>query len=162
MGVAQVSSYVNQLAHFALTRAADDLEVDAGTGDRLLESLRLSNLATRMSDTVRSAVGYEPASARGRSGRAMGKSELFAHFADRFDMKRSEAREYFNELNMLAEKELKRNGQFVVPGVVTMVVGHRKARMGRNPATGAAIKLRPTGSLKAHISKQLKDAVARK
>src|SRR5436190_1058715 len=44
--------------------------------------------------------------------RRMGKSELFSHFADRFEMKRTQAREYFDELTALAEKELKRSGVF--------------------------------------------------
>ena len=68
--------------------------------------------------------------------RRMGKSELFSHFAERFEMKRTQAREFFDALSELAEKELKRSGEFVLPGVVKLVVQKRKARMGRNPATG--------------------------
>ena len=71
----------------------------------------------------------------------MGKSELFSHFADRFEVKRTQAREFFDELNTLAEKELKRSGEFVIPGMVKLVVQKRKARMGRNPATGEQIKI---------------------
>ena len=66
--------------------------------------------------------------------RRMGKSELFSHFAERFEVKRTQAREYFDELTALAEKELKRSGEFVLPGMVKLVVQKRKARMGRNPA----------------------------
>ena len=62
--------------------------------------------------------------------RRMGKSELFSHFADRFEVKRTQAREYFDELTQLAEKELKRSGEFVLPGMVKLVVQKRKARMG--------------------------------
>ena len=32
-------------------------------------------------------------------GKRMSKSELFSHFAEKFDMKRSQAREFFDELN---------------------------------------------------------------
>ena len=71
----------------------------------------------------------------------MGKSELFSHFADRFEVKRTQAREFFDELTTLSEKELKRSGEFVLPGMVKLVVQKRKARMGRNPATGEAIKI---------------------
>src|SRR4028118_1752576 len=73
--------------------------------------------------------------------RRMGKSELFSHFADRFEMKRTQAREFFDELNTLAAKGLKRSGEFVIPGMVKLVVQKRKARMGRNPATGEQIKI---------------------
>jgi DNA-binding protein HU-beta len=91
--------------------------------------------------------------------RRMGKSELFAHFADRFEMKRAQAREFFDELAMLSEKELKRSGEFLLPGMVKLVVQKRKARMGRNPATGEAIKIPAKTVVKARPVKQLKDAV---
>ena len=91
--------------------------------------------------------------------RRMGKSELFAHFAERFDMKRAQAREIFDEMNSLAEKELKRSGEFVIPGMVKLVVQKRKARMGRNPATGEQIKIPAKTVVKARIAKPLKDAV---
>ena len=91
--------------------------------------------------------------------RRMGKSELFAHFAARFDQKRTVAREFFDELALLAEKELKRSGEFVLPGMVKLVVQKRKARMGRNPATGEPIKILAKTVVKARIAKQLKDTV---
>ena len=91
--------------------------------------------------------------------RRMGKSELFSHFADRFEVKRTQAREYFDELAQLCEKELKRSGEFVLPGMVKLVVQKRKARMGRNPATGEPIKIPAKTVVKARIVKQLKDAV---
>ena len=65
--------------------------------------------------------------------RRMGKSELFSHFAERFEVKRTQSREFFDELAALCEKELKRSGEFVLPGMVKLVVQKRKARMGRNP-----------------------------
>jgi DNA-binding protein HU-beta len=91
--------------------------------------------------------------------RRMGKSELFSTFAERFEMKRTQAREYFDYLAELSEKELKRSGEFVLPGMVKLVVQKRKARMGRNPATGEAIKIPAKTVVKARIAKQLKDAV---
>jgi len=91
--------------------------------------------------------------------RRMGKSELFSHFADRFEVKRTQAREFFDELNTLAEKELKRSGEFVLPGMVKLVVQKRKARMGRNPATGEAIKIKASKKIAFRASKDLKEAV---
>lgn len=91
--------------------------------------------------------------------RRMGKSELFAHFADRFEIKRAQAREFFDELSVLAEKELKRSGEFVLPDMVKLVVQKRKARLGRNPATGEAIKIPAKTVVKARVVKKLKDAV---
>jgi len=91
--------------------------------------------------------------------RRMGKSELFSHFAERFEMKRTQARDFFDELAMLCEKELKRSGEFVLPGMVKLVVQKRKARTGRNPATGEPIKIPAKTVVKARIIKQLKDSV---
>ena len=89
--------------------------------------------------------------------RRMGKMELFAHFADKFDFKRTQVRDLFDELNRLSEKELKRSGEFVLPGICKLVVQKRKAREGRNPATGEAIKIPAKTVVKARIAKQLKD-----
>jgi DNA-binding protein HU-beta len=91
--------------------------------------------------------------------RRMGKSELFSHFADRFEIKRTQAREFFDEMTTLAEKELKRSGEFVLPGMVKLVVQKRKARMGRNPATGEAIKIKASKKVAFRASKELKEAI---
>jgi DNA-binding protein HU-beta len=91
--------------------------------------------------------------------RKMGKSELFSHFAERFDIKRTQSREFFDELAMLCEKELKRTGEFVIPGLVKLVRKETKARTGRNPATGQPIPIATKTVVKARIQKQLKDAV---
>ena len=92
-------------------------------------------------------------------GRRMGKSDLFSHFAERFDLKRTDAREFFDELQRLSESELKRCNEFVLPGMVKLVVQKRQARMGRNPATGAQIQIPAKTVVKARIAKQLKDSV---
>ena len=89
----------------------------------------------------------------------MGKTQLFLHFADKFDLKRTQVREIFDELQSLAESEMQSNGEFVLPGMVKLVKQDRKARMGRNPATGDAIQIPAKTVVKARIAKQLKDAV---
>ena len=91
--------------------------------------------------------------------RRMGKMGLFAHFADKFDLKRTLVRDLFEELMHLSEKELKRANEFVLPGMCKLVVQRRKAREGRNPATGETIKIPAKTVVKARIAKQLKDAV---
>jgi DNA-binding protein HU-beta len=91
--------------------------------------------------------------------RKMGKSELFSHFAERFDIKRTQAREFFEELGVLCERELKRSGEFVIPGVAKLVLQKRAARVGRNPATGEPIEIAAKTVVKARVVKQLKDTV---
>ena len=59
--------------------------------------------------------------------RRMGKMELFAHFAEKFDMKRTVVRDLFEELMRLSERELKRSGEIaVLPGHVQ--AGRAKAK----------------------------------
>ena len=89
----------------------------------------------------------------------MGKTELFSQFAEKFDIKRAQAREFFDELQQLSESELKRSGEFVLPGMVKLVRQERNARIGRNPATGESIHIPAKTVVKARIAKQLKDAV---
>jgi len=94
--------------------------------------------------------------------RRMGKMELFAHFAEKFDLKRTVARDFFEELLALSEKELKRSGEFVVPGLCKLVVQKRKAREGRNPATGEPIKIPARTAIKLTPAKALKDIFNKK
>ena len=89
----------------------------------------------------------------------MGKTQLFSHFADKFDLKRTQVREIFDELQSLAESEMQSNGEFVLAGMVKLVKQNRQARMGRNPATGESIQIPAKTVVKARIAKQLKDAV---
>ena len=89
----------------------------------------------------------------------MGKTQLFAHFSEKFDMKRSDVRDFFDELQQLSEEQLKGSGEFTLPGMVKLVKQDRAARMGRNPATGEQIQIQAKTVVKARIAKQLKDAV---
>jgi DNA-binding protein HU-beta len=89
----------------------------------------------------------------------MTKSALFAFFAEKFEVKRTEVRDWFDELAALAEKEIKRSGEFTLPGMVKLSVRKSKARMGRNPATGEPIKIPAKTRVKATVVKAMKDAV---
>jgi DNA-binding protein HU-beta len=93
------------------------------------------------------------------TGKRMSQSEILNHFAQKFDIKRSQVKEFFEELANLAGTEVKRNGEFVLPGLGKMVKSERKAREGRNPATGETIKIPAKTTLKFRIGKAMKDSV---
>jgi DNA-binding protein HU-beta len=98
--------------------------------------------------------------AAGKStGKRMNQSEVMNHFAERFELKRSQVKEIFGELAELAGKEVKRNGEFTLPGFGKLVLAKRKAREGRNPATGETIKIAAKTTLKFRVGKALKDGV---
>jgi nucleoid DNA-binding protein len=56
-------------------------------------------------------------------------------------------------------KTLKKKGQVVIAGFGTFKVAKRKARTGRNPKTGAEIKIAAKSVPKFTAGKALKDAV---
>ena len=92
----------------------------------------------------------------------MSQSEVVNHFAERFDLKRAQVKEIFEELSNLASGQVKENGEFVLPGFGKLVLSERKAREGRNPQTGEAIQIPAKTTLKFRLSKGMKDTVVPK
>jgi DNA-binding protein HU-beta len=91
--------------------------------------------------------------------RRMTQSEVINHFAEKTGMKRAQVKEFFEELSNLASSEVKSNGEFVLPGFGKLVRSERKAREGRNPATGATIQIPAKTTLKFRVGKSMKDTV---
>ena len=59
----------------------------------------------------------------------------------------------------IAVRETKKKGVFVLPGIGRLVRVERKARTGRNPATGESIKIPAKKVVKFRIAKAVKDAI---
>lgn len=98
--------------------------------------------------------------ATGASGKKrMTQSEVVNHFAEKFGLKRAQAKEMFDELATLASSEVTNNGEFVLPGFGKLVRSERKAREGRNPATGETIQIPAKTTLKFRVGKSMKDTV---
>ncbi len=90
----------------------------------------------------------------------MSKSKIVAHLAGKLDTPKKQVSTFFDELFNLAVKETKgAAGKFVIPGLGRAVKAHRKARMGRNPATGEAIKIKAKTVVRLRAAKSFKDAV---
>ena len=87
----------------------------------------------------------------------MTKTQIAGHIANKFEISKKQSTEILAELASLAAKQAK-NG-FVFPGVGKLVIVNRKARMGRNPQTGEAIKIAAKRVLKFRIAKAMKDSV---
>ncbi|MBV8552020.1 MAG: HU family DNA-binding protein [Acidobacteriaceae bacterium] len=69
------------------------------------------------------------------------------------------SKQFMEALAELAVRETKKNGVFVLPGIGRLVRAERKARVGRNPATGEAIKIPAKKVVKFRIAKAVKDAI---
>lgn len=91
--------------------------------------------------------------------RPMTKSQLSTHIAEKAGITKKAATEILDELAAVAYKEAKKNKQFTIPGIGKLVLDRRKARMGRNPATGESIKIAAKKVVKFRVAKACKDAV---
>jgi DNA-binding protein HU-beta len=89
----------------------------------------------------------------------MTKPQIVAHLAEKVGIPKKAAVAVLDELVTLATKEAKSSGQFVVPGLGKAVKANRKARTGRNPQTGEAIKIPAKTVVKFRLAKAFKDAV---
>jgi DNA-binding protein HU-beta len=87
----------------------------------------------------------------------MTKSQVAATLADKVDISKKQASLFLEELANLAYKEAKNS--FTLPGIGKLVLVNRKARMGRNPATGEQIKIPAKKVVKFRVAKAAKDAI---
>jgi DNA-binding protein HU-beta len=86
----------------------------------------------------------------------MTKAKIVAAMAEKVEVSKKVSAGYLEALAALAYKEAK-NG-FVIPGIGKLVVRNYKARMGRNPQTGEAMKIPARRRLKFVVAKAAKDA----
>ena len=89
--------------------------------------------------------------------KALTKSQIVVAVAEAAEISRKQSDAALAALAELAYKNAK-NG-FTVPGLGKLVLVNRKARMGRNPATGATIKIAAKKVVKFRVAKAAKDAI---
>lgn len=92
-------------------------------------------------------------------GKKMTKSQLLTMLAEKTNLSKKEVANLLDELASLAYKEVKKNGEFALPGFGKLVKVRRKARIGRNPATGEEIKIPAKTVVKFRLAKAAKEAV---
>jgi DNA-binding protein HU-beta len=89
--------------------------------------------------------------------KALTKSQVTAALAEKVGVTKKQSAQFLDELAALAYKNAK--SSFTVPGLGKLVLVDRKARMGRNPATGETIKIKAKKVVKFRVAKACKDAV---
>jgi DNA-binding protein HU-beta len=87
------------------------------------------------------------------------QTQLVRSLAEKLEANNKTARAFLDELAALAIVEVKKNGVFVLPGIGRLVRVDRKARTGRNPATGETIKIPAKKVVKFRVAKAAKDAI---
>ncbi len=90
----------------------------------------------------------------------MTQTEIINNLAESSGLKKTDVKGFFDSLAALAAAEVKKNGEFTVPGFGKLVKATRKAREGRNPATGETIKIPAKTTVKFRLGKAMKDAVS--
>lgn len=89
----------------------------------------------------------------------MTQTQLVKHLATECELSNKLAKEVLDTLAGTAVKEVKKTGAFVIPGLGKLVRVDRKARMGRNPATGEAISIPAKKVVKFRVAKAVKEAI---
>jgi len=89
----------------------------------------------------------------------MTQTQIIQTLADKCEVTKKVAKGILDKLAETAVAEVKKNGVFVLPGIGRLVRVDRKARMGRNPATGETIKIAAKKVVKFRVAKAAKDAI---
>lgn len=89
--------------------------------------------------------------------KSMSKSQVAAHLASKFDLKKKAAVGILEEVAKLSYREARNS--FTLPGIGKLVLVDRKARIGRNPATGEQIQIPAKTVVKFRVAKAAKEAI---
>ena len=79
--------------------------------------------------------------------------------AEKTGMSKKEVVNFMEVLTNMAYSEAKKSGEFVLPGFGKLVLVDRKARIGRNPATGEQIQIPAKRVVKFRVAKAAKDGI---
>ncbi|MBI5621538.1 HU family DNA-binding protein [Candidatus Falkowbacteria bacterium] len=89
----------------------------------------------------------------------MSKSQMLQALAEKTGMAKKDVVMMLDALTEMAYSEVKKNGEFSLSGLGKLVKVNRKARQGRNPATGATIQIPAKTVVKFRVAKAAKEAV---
>lgn len=87
------------------------------------------------------------------------KAQIMAAIADAAQISKKQAKEAVDKLLAIAYAGAKAPTGFTIPGLGKLIKVQRKARLGRNPATGATIKIPKKTVVKFRLAKVAKEAV---
>lgn len=88
---------------------------------------------------------------------AMSKSQIQAELAERTGLTKKQVKQFLDEQAALAYRQAGEG--YSIDGIGKLVLVDRKARQGRNPATGETIQIPAKRVVKFRIAKICKDSV---
>lgn len=89
----------------------------------------------------------------------MSKSQIISTLADKTGMSKKDVAGLMEAMVNLAFVEVKKSGEFAIHGIGKLVKVNRKARVGRNPATGESVNIPAKTVVKFRVAKAAKEAV---
>jgi len=89
----------------------------------------------------------------------MTKTQMITALAEVTNLSKKETANFMDQLASVVYGEVKKTGECIVPGFGKLVKVKRKAREGRNPATGETIKIPAKTVVKFRLAKVVKDTV---
>ena len=92
-------------------------------------------------------------------GKSLTKSDIATEIAEKNGISKKTASQILDDIAKLAYKSAKKSGEFTLPGLGKLVLSRRKARKGRNPATGELIKIPAKRVVKFRVAKACKDSI---
>src|ERR1039457_3863967 len=116
---------------------------------------RLRRQVLRLSPCIYWVLQLSPSNTN--MAKALSKSQIAASLAETVGLTKKQAVQILEALVALAYKNAKNS--FTIPGLGKIVLVNRKARMGRNPATGETIKIAAKRVVKFRVAKAAKDAI---
>lgn len=90
----------------------------------------------------------------------MTKTEIVRSMAENMEIPTKQVATFFDLMTEMAVAQTQTSGEFTIPGLGKLVKAERKARIGRNPATGETIEIAAKTTVKFRISKTIKDSIS--
>jgi DNA-binding protein HU-beta len=85
--------------------------------------------------------------------------QVAAELAEKHDLSKKDAEAILTDLVIVTTRHLKKGARLRLTGLGILQVPHRAARIGRNPATGEAIKIKSSQKIAFRPAKELKESI---
>ena len=108
---------------------------------------------------AKKAPAKAPAAAAKKTPTTVTLRQMSAVIAEKHGLTKKQGQEIFDDFVTNLTKHLKKGERVRMSGIGTLEVRKRPARMGRNPATGEAIKIKASKKVALRVAKEHKEAV---
>jgi DNA-binding protein HU-beta len=124
-----------------------------------LNSESFAMAAKKAPAAAKSAAKTPKAAAAPKAGATVTLKHIAAALSESHDLPKKQADAMLGDMVGLVTKHLKKGDKIRINGLGVLQVRKRAARMGRNPATGEAIKIKASKKVAFRVAKELKEAV---